>query len=284
MVAEMRQEPSVSGPRTPWSRNARQWSLIGPPLRPGPEDVVGYEAAVREWHGTAGRPPRALLMGVTPEIATMRWPDRTEIVAIDHSLPMILSVWPGPAVPVSGAACGDWTRLPLADGSRDLAIGDGCLSAMRFPEQYEGTLQAVHRVLAPGGRLVLRFFCRPETGEQLENVFDDLWAGRIGNFHVFKWRFAMAVHGTLAEGVILSELWRIWKREVPEPGRLAERLGWPIDVIGTIDAYRDVASRYTFPTLPEAKAVLATRFEVVGMHQSGYELGDRCPILVSRPK
>ena len=274
----------MTGPRTPWSRNAKQWQLVGQPLRPGPQDVRTYETAVQEWHRTAGHGPRALLMGVTPEIAAMRWPVGTELLAVDHSLPMILSVWPGAAASVSGAACGDWTKLPLADGARDLAIGDGCLSAMRYPEQYEGTVRSVHRVLAPGGRLILRFFCRPEISETTAGVFDDLWAGRIGNFHVFKWRFLMSLHGTLTEGAALGRAWTIWNREVPDPGRLAERLGWPIEVVGTINAYRDIAGCYTFPTLPEAQAVLAPDFEIIGVHHPSYELGDRCPILVARRK
>lgn len=274
----------MTGPRTPWSRNARQWQLVGQPLRPGPEDVRTYEAAVRDWSAVEAHGPRVLLMGVTPEIAAMSWPAGTEVLAIDHSLPMILSVWPGAMAAVSGAACGDWARLPLTDGARDVAIGDGCLSAMRYPEQYEGTVRSVHRVLASGGRLILRFFCRPEAAETVSGVFDDLWARRIGNFHVFKWRFLMALHGTLTEGAALGRAWEIWNREVPDPVRLAERLGWSIDTIGTINAYRDVTGCYTFPTLHEAKAVLASHFEVIGVHYSGYELGDRCPILVARRK
>jgi hypothetical protein len=51
------------------------------------------------------------------------------------------------------------------------------------------------------------FFLRPEKGEKTDSVFDELRAGRIGNFHIFKWRLAMSMHGAIEDGVRLGDIW-----------------------------------------------------------------------------
>ena len=59
---------------------ARHWNLLGPPLRPSRDDVAILEGVVQSLH-TA---PRVLLLGVTPELATLAWPAGTELVAVDR--------------------------------------------------------------------------------------------------------------------------------------------------------------------------------------------------------
>jgi hypothetical protein len=100
---------------------------------------------------------------------------------------------------------------------------------------------------------------------------------------VFKWRLAMALHGGLEEGVRLADIWDAWHAAVPRPDELARRLGWPLPEILTMDDFRNVQARYTFPTLAEVRAFAAARFEERGCHFPEYELGERCPTLVLRP-
>ena len=108
-----------------WNEHARQWSLIGPPLRPAAEDIRLLEAAVQDWRScTAVAAPRALLCGVTPEIARMRWPAGTRLIAVDHSRPMIAGVWPAAQVP-GVAVCGDWLALPFPF-PRLMQAANGC--------------------------------------------------------------------------------------------------------------------------------------------------------------
>ena len=57
-----------------WGKASRQWSLVGSPLRPDASDVAFAEAAIAERFRATGRPPRAVLLGVTPELAACRWP------------------------------------------------------------------------------------------------------------------------------------------------------------------------------------------------------------------
>jgi hypothetical protein len=115
-------------------------------------------------------------------------------------------------------------------------------------------------------------------------VVDDLMHGHIGNFHVFKWRLAMALHGSLEEGVRLADIWDTWRAVVPEPEALTARLGWSREIMSTIDNYRDVKSRYTFPTLTEVRAAMSAAFIEVESFFPRYELGDRCPTLVFLPR
>lgn len=266
-----------------WVKPARSWALRASPLRPAPEDVGIYEREFRRWHEAARASPlRALLLGVTPEIATMPWPPETRLIAVDESRAMIRGVWPGAALG-HAAICARWQALPLADNTRHVIIGDGCLSALTAG-RYEPMVRSLRRVLDRGGLLLLRFFTRPDRPEPPAGVLDDLLAGRIGNFHAFKWRLAMALHGSLSDGVRLADIWDAWHAALPHPEELAQRLGWPLPVILTIDDFRGVDAQYTFPTLAETRAAMAAQFEEVACHFPAYELGERCPILAFRPR
>ncbi len=264
-----------------WNQHARQWSLIGPPLRPAPEDIRLLEAEVDDWQGRVKvTVPRALLCGATPEIARMRWPAGTWLTAVDHSRPMIAGVWPAAEAP-GAAVCGDWLALPLADATQHLLIGDGCYSLLVGRARYAAFAAELRRVARSNALLAMRYFLRPERAEAVGAVVDDLWQRRIGNFHVFKWRLAMALHGTLEEGVRLGDIWDAWQQAVPDAAQLAARLDWRAEVINTIHNYRNVDTRYSFPTLAEACAC-AGDFEIVATHTPTYELGERCPTLIMR--
>ena len=270
-------------PRDQWGKVARQWHRVGQPLRPSADDIqalqqfVGLSNAVQ---------PRVLLFGVTPEIAAMKWPDGTRLLAIDRSIDMIDYAWAGPehsrtsGLADAQVACGDWRNLPLEDRSRDIIVGDGCLAVFNYPESFNATLECLHRTLSAGGLFSHRFFLRPEHSENTDSVFDELRAGRIGNFHIFKWRLAMSLHGAIEQGVRLGDIWDCWHAAMPDPAALAERLKWSLDIITTIDAYRDIDTRFTFFTLAEAQQAAAPYFSEIRRHVPTYELGERCQTLL----
>ncbi len=263
-----------------WNQHARQWDLIGPPLRPATEDIRLLETEVNNWRaGTTVAAPCATAVRRDPgncrhALAVGDAPDGGGSFPADDCRRM--AVGRGPAV------CGDWRRLPLADGSQHLLIGDGCYSLLVGRESYAAFAAELRRVAAKDAMLAMRYFVRPEQAEPVGRVVDDLWQQRIGNFHVFKWRFAMALHGTLEEGVRLGDIWNAWCDAVPDPARLAAQLGWRPEVVHTIHNYRDVDTRYSFPTLAEARALIG-EFAIVAIHTPAYELGDRCPTLIMRP-
>jgi SAM-dependent methyltransferase len=174
--------------------------------------------------------------------------------------------------------------LPLAAGSCDVFIGDGCFTTHDFPAGYRAFVDSLHRVLRADGRLLLRFFSRPHVNETADAIFADLDAGRIGSFHALKWRLVMSQHGSLEQGSRLPDVWRAWRERVSDHAALAERSGWPLAVIDTINAYRGVDSGYTFPTRAEIEVSLGTHFAIDGWWTPSYELGDRCPIVLFRPR
>jgi SAM-dependent methyltransferase len=243
--------------------------------------VALFRRIVDNWFDARSEQPlHALLLGVTPEIGGMQWPGPSQVTAADRNLGMILGIWPGPGGQRNGAACADWLELPFRNGQFDTVVGDGCFTLLPYPLGYRGLLDSVHRVLDDGGLFIMRYFVRPETAEATDVVIDDLRAGRIGNFHILKWRLAQSLHGTIEEGVCLADVWNAFDQAINDRAALAARLDWPLEAINTIDAYREVDTRYTFPTLPEIRALSQQHFHEHACHFADYELGDRCPTVV----
>lgn len=261
-----------------WRRHARQWLQVGPPLRPHAIDVATMAREVAGWARTHGRAPRALLMGVTPELAGLAWPPGSTLLALDRSLPMVLEVWPGDTA-WRGVACGDWRQPPCADGSVDLVLGDGMFNALPAAA-WAAAIGAVHDLLAPTGRLLLRAFVRPARYEPVAAVIAAAEAGNIPNFHVFKWRLAMAVQADHARGVAADAVWRAWHTGVRSPDTLMAANGWHPAVVATIEAYRGVTHGFTFPSRSELRDALAGAFTLAREYIPHYTLGERCPTWV----
>jgi SAM-dependent methyltransferase len=263
-----------------WPRNARHWHLIGAPLRPSPEDTAHIAQVARERARSRGRPVRALVLGVTAEIATLEWPAGTSLVAIDNCEGMIRAAWPTAGlVEHARAVCADWRAMPVEDGGADIVAGDGSFNALAWTD-YATVASEARRVLDSGGACVVRVFLAPDRREEVRAIADHLWTGRIGSFHAFKWRLAMALQRSIEEGVRLADVWDTWHALCPDPGALAAKLGWELPVIETIDSYRGAAHCYTFPTLAEWRTAIAPWFTERAQHAPSYELGERCPTFV----
>jgi hypothetical protein len=246
-----------------WPLHATRWSLVGPPLRPSPEDVRAIAGETAE---------RVLLLGVTPELARLPW---RELVAIDHAPAMIKHLLPRhrPAV------IGDWRTLPFAAGAFELAIGDGVLSNLVYPDEYERFARELARVAA---RAALRVFASPPISESLDDVARALDTGAVRSFHALKWRIAMAVAGA-GRNVAVADIARAFDRIAPDRFALASRTGWARPVIDHVDIYRGSSLVYSFPTLDELRAAVAPVFEVTRVQPHSYELGERCPTIFLSP-
>ena len=94
-----------------WNQHARQWQPDRPRRCGRRRKTSVCWKTVADWCARTGvTAPHALLCGVTPEIARMRWPANTWLTAVDHSRPMI-------------AACGRWARRRVP---RSVATGWRC--------------------------------------------------------------------------------------------------------------------------------------------------------------
>lgn len=262
-----------------WEQLTRQWPRLGPPLRPCAEDLATAQAAVDEWalrSRGASAAATALIFGVTPELRQLRWPVGTRVIAADRSTAMIRSI---------GATCSfvvqaDWCRLPLANGTCDLAFGDASFTQLNV-EQAAQVMREAARVLRPGGMLVTRVFVRPDVDESPDEAWEELFAGRVGSFHAFKLRLLASLHD--GEGhVKIADAWAYFAKRCACPQALADQLGWPVEHIQTIDAYRGQSTTYWLPTIGEFREVAEWAFEELACSVPRYEVGARCPTFVLR--
>lgn len=250
-----------------WQSFAQKWNRLGSPLRPCAEDVENFRLAMGSTSG------RCLLLGVTPELAGLS----ARLTAIDNCAAMIGALWPGK----QPALQGDWLALPFQSATFDTIVGDGCLTLLSHPRQYQKFFAQLQRALTPGGRILLRVFASPEQRESRELVCREALNGKIKSFHAFKWRLSMAIASESVDHTFdIAETYASFERLIPDRHLLAAATGWNIDTIETIDIYRGSTAQYSYPTLSQVRACLPPGLTQIDMIFSRYELAERCPILV----
>lgn len=270
--------PSDEPRRSHWTEHAATWDHFGPPLRPHPLEMARVQA-LRDEH--CGDAQRALLLGVTPEYAQLPWPRGTLFTAVDKCADMIAKVWPARHLPPSFRAVeGQWTALPLADQSIDLAMGDGISTVLPDWLAMDAILGELHRVCAPGGTVILRLFVKPDAPDSLARLMEDLETGRIQGFHAFKLRLLMLLQPDLATGVQPRKAWETWHALRRQHAACIEARRWPREVVNTIEAYAGSTATYWFPTLGEAMQAFERHFRLREIHYANIELGERCPMFV----
>lgn len=263
-----------------WARHSGQWQRIGSPLRPLPEDAARALAMLAPALTEA---PQLLVLGVTPELVQAAWPADTRLLAVDHSGPMISSIWQ--ANPRIGSAVlqSRWQELPLADRSVAAIVGDGSLNALPHADDIRLVFGETRRVLAPAGLMALRCYIRPDAQESLGEVRDAALGGGIGSFHALKWRIAMALPIGADCSVAVADILAAFDQLFVDRDELARCASWPREIIDTIEAYRGSDTRYSFPTLAELAGMAAPHFRITAHRHGDYELADRCPTLCFQP-
>jgi hypothetical protein len=268
-----------------WDHVAPSFSVLGPPLKPSPEDIRFVEKAVANWTSShPGKRLRALLLGVTAEIATMRWPEASSLIAVDNSFEMARTVWPGNIPSKRRAVCGDWLSLPQSPASCDVVVGDGSMNCVRYPDGFRALARSVLSVLRPDGVLLLRSFVQPEVKDSIEQVFSDLLQGTFPTVNHFKFQLLMAMQRSTQQGIAVDDVYREWVRRKVDKDHLTTRTGWEKQSIRSIELYQGQDVVHTFPTVSELRSVLAEFFDEVSISTPAYFLGDRCPSFVLTPR
>ncbi len=229
-------------------------------------------------------PLRALLLGVTPEIAGMRWPEKSSLLAVDRSFPMTQAVWPGNLPGKRSVVCANWLALPQQQASRDVVIGDGSINSLEYASGFQALAESVFRVLRRHGILILRCYVQPAAPETPEAVFADASRGLMGSFHAFKLRLLMAAQESAQRGVAVKDVYRLWVDRNLDRRQLPAGVGWEKSAVETIEFYREAGTVYAFPTVAQLRATLLPWFDEVSMFRPTYQLGDRCPTFVFRPR
>lgn len=253
-----------------WSLIARQWSRLASPLRPCQEDVEIIRL------GIASPDASCLLLGVTPELARLS----VRMVAIDNNAAMIAALWSDDQ-PEHAVIRGDWLDMPFRTNTFDTIIGDGSLTLLSYPLQYESLFGSLKQLLKPGGKILLRLFVNLEQGETCTQVCTQAMRGQIGNFHAFKWRLSMALSTESGlPNICVGDTYETFQRLLPDRHALAMATGWSMDDIATIDVYRGSVAQYSYPTLAQVRRILPPEFLEMDLLQGSYELAERCPIII----
>jgi SAM-dependent methyltransferase len=229
-------------------------------------------------------PLRALLLGMTPDIARMHWPPLAHLTAADSSLGMVKAVWPGNIAGRREAVCANWLSLPLKPSSCDVVLGDGSANCVPYPDGFRALRDSVHQVLREGGVFVLRCFTRPAPGEHPDDILSCLAGGGIPSFHHVKFRLLMAVQESTEAGVAVDDVYQWWARKQIDTVALCARTGWDRHSVEMMELYRGSNTVHTFPTLEEVHSVLDESFDEVSTSIPSYHLSERCPIFVLRSK
>jgi SAM-dependent methyltransferase len=267
--------------RSFWDQLAQRW-CFPEPLTPSQEDIDWYQRQVAR---RVTPPARAVLFGVTPGIAAMRWPAATTLTAVDWSREMLKIVWPARNTPPSScAACADWRELPIASGSLDLVVGDGCYAVLSRSADAALVNAEMRRALKPRGFVLMRCFCRPTVRPDLEDLFQRLFAGEITNLDLFRFLLAMALYKDAHTQVTRRAVGEVWKRYVPDARAMQARMGWTDDGLANMERSAASANAYYFPTLEELAQLWRPHFETAESSTPAYAWGELFPRVVLRAR
>jgi hypothetical protein len=225
----------------------------------------------------AGCKGRVLLLGVTPELAAIG----SRIVAADWSASAVAKMWPGNGR-ARQALRANWLALPCGAGTFSAAIGDGSLNCLLYPRDYRHALGELARVVRPGGRIAIRLYTRPEIGESQSVIRTQALAGDVGTIHALKWRLAHAMCAERAvANVAVRDILATFNHMFPDRSALRGATAWTDEEIATVDAYRDLADVFSFPTVDQVLAVMPPWWGTARLEWPGrYELAERCPLLI----
>jgi SAM-dependent methyltransferase len=257
-----------------------------PLVQPAPEDIAFFESCLLQNNVMPPQAPvRALLLGVTRAIAAMRWPAGTDLVSLDWSEPVIRRLWHDEGVPAGARPIrGDWREMPLATGCRTVALSDGSYHSITSHEDGVLITRELARVLAPGGLFCTRNFVATDPPERIDDLFDELYGGKAGSLHVFRWRLAAAMQGRSGKGVPRHDIWRLWQSRVGDAAALKAIYGDADRGFVIFERFRNLGGRLFYYTLSELEALCAGAFERVALSVPTYPGGERFPRLALRAR
>ena len=263
-----------------WPRLAAVYSRVGPPLRPCEEDMSIVWRAVREHAGTDE--PRVLVMGATAEYFRLPWSAGTELLAVDRNPRALEEMWPGPD---KTTRVGDWRRLSLDRASQTIALCDGGLGLVSFPDELAVVVREVARILTGDGLFIARLFVPPADRESVQEVLAAFHGGGIRDVNRLKIRLWFAVQDTGDWRVPVATVWDVIADRQEELAESASGFGWPDDWMKTIEPYRGSGIRYYLPPPDDVVALVlhaAPELEHQTLAYPLYDTGAQCPTVVFR--
>jgi SAM-dependent methyltransferase len=264
-----------------WNNIAQFWHLVSPPLRPTQEDIILFERAVWARKETLEGSIRALVLGVTPELVSLRWPAGSILKVLDRSRKMIKTLWKGAD---ERAMVGSWTASPVEDSSLDIIVCDGGVGLFNYPHGQLALISEVKRMLAPEGMFITRLLAPGCHTETLDHISCDLEAGRIPSLDALKFRLWGALQADVVSGVRPRDVVKNIELVAGSLQRLTDCFGWPSDHVASLEFHRTSQVVYSLTGAEEVRS-LATSLsglEVVRVDIPQHVFGDRCPIVSIR--
>jgi SAM-dependent methyltransferase len=264
-----------------WSKSALGLGLARPPWTPCAEDGDLLLDALRPHLTDSGAVSLVALLGVTPALTQLGWPDGARVLAVDASPAIIRSQWRAHSTVPSAVTCARWQALPLPDKSVAAVAGDGSLNTLAYTA-YQDLFREVARVLAPESVFILRCFVRPDTRGDVDDITRDVAKQAFPNSAPFRLRLCMTLceaDGTLVLGTLLERFNGLF----PDRAKLASLADWPIDEVDRFDMDRDSKIQLTFPTLSELAAHAEPLFAIREVRHGSYDLAELCPTITFVP-
>lgn len=259
-----------------WNHVGARWDDLGPPLRPAVADIALFQRAL-DARAALAPIDDALILGVTPEIFHLAWPETTRLRALDRSADMIATVWPGTA---EQAIAGSWLDTPFADATFAMLFCDGGLQLLAHSHEQARLTSELARIVAPRGHVVFRLFLPATTREDPEAVIAELAAGGIANMNCLKLRLGAALMESAEEGIALGDFWHFLHDRIGDRDAFFAGLGWDPGEVSVIDFYRDSPARYHFVDVATAEALFGTDgdgpFRLLDVTYPDHLMGDRC--------
>jgi hypothetical protein len=261
----------------PFERFSRFHAFFGPPLLPSAQDLEWCWEGAAQWLRD-GRDARVLLLGATPEYYHLPWPQGTDLLAVDFSRAMIDAVWPGPENTV---LCANWLSMGLPAHSRDLALCDGGLPLLDYPQGQQDLIRSLRNVLSDGGLCIFRMFVTPPEREAPGLVVRDFGEGNIRDLSTLVLRMNMALQKSPETGICFGEVYEAISA-IRGLGELFRDLGWSAEHLALIDDCRHVQSRWHVLSLEQTTDLFCRDpggFRIHSIRTPPGEIGRRCPTM-----
>jgi len=262
-----------------WSKQSTRWSNVGSPTRPSLEDSAIMTKQARLCLNYI-KEPKICVLGVTPEIIQLDWPNKAKLYAFDSSKDMIKKLWIYNRKIDSQVSMADWNHLPLKKNSMNFILGDGSFTALQGIEEHKSVTREIERVLKNGGSLIMRCFIRPNKKETINQIKKDVESNKILNFGTLKWRIAMALTDSKTSTVQPSHIYNIFHETFKDLSKLTSYNKWTLDDISTLDSYANMSGFFTFLTESSLKQYMPKNLKFISKKIGNYELAERCPTML----
>lgn len=260
-----------------WNDYAKHWEGQSTPLRPSNSDLRSYQTAFHQAVSRGGY-KSLLILGVTPEIHNLSISMGLATRALDQSLSMIKSVWPGPT---GSATQGDWQTISDVVQDSSLIVCDGGLHLLDF-EQQTTLIQRFKRKPLAGSTAIFRLFLPSDSRVSSSDVFHAFEKREIPNVNYLK---VALWHATDIQHRGKTQIRDVWDAiHQHSGGNVTEYLmtfGQSRAAAESLLVYRDSSVAYCFQTIDAVCNLFAEQanFKVISSLIPSYEEGHRFPVV-----